>query len=429
MENTALLIVASIVFFYGILSRYLERLAITAPMVFLVVGWIIGMEGLERVDVTFEEPGVRLLAEATLVVVLFADATRIDLMVLRRQFDMPGRLLGLGMPLTIISGGLLAAWIIPDVSLAEGFLIGAILAPTDAALGKAVITNRLVPVRVRQVLNVESGLNDGIALPLVTALVAVAAATQDLETPAYWVRFAIREIAVGSAVGLLVGVLGGFIMRRAWDRKWVTGAARQLVTLAVAVMAFAASDALAGNGFIAAFVAGAGFGGATRDMHTTAADLTEDIGELATWMTFLFFGVVIVGEAVAALTWQKAIYALLSLTVVRMVPVAFALVGTHCDRATAAFLGWFGPRGLASILFALLFVEKAGGDVADRVRDVVAVVVIASVFVHGITAKPGADRYVARATRLPSDMPELQPVNEMPEPRRGGLFNRRRDER
>lgn len=407
----------ALVFAYGVTSRRLARWAITAPMVFLLAGWLIGPDGLSLVEIGFEQTGVRLLAEATLVLVLFADATRVDVGIMRRQFfDMPGRLLGFGLPLTIVLGGLAAAWLVPGVTLAEGFLIGAILAPTDAALGKGVATNRRIPARIRQVLNVESGLNDGIALPVVTALVAVAAATGDLETPGHWVRFALREIGLGLTIGVAIGVVGGAVLRLAWERDWVTGAARQLATLAIAVAAFATTEAATGNGFIAAFVAGAGFRAAAREMHETAADLTEDIGELATWITFLFFGVGLVVPALRAATVGTVIYVVLSLTVLRMIPVAVALLGTHCDRSTTLFLGWFGPRGLASILFALLIVDEA----EPLILSTVSLTVLVSVFLHGVTARRGSAIYAAKMAQMDTAMPEMRPVNDVREVRRGG---------
>jgi NhaP-type Na+/H+ or K+/H+ antiporter len=390
-------------------------------MVFLLAGWVIGPDGLSLVEIGFEQTGVRLLAEATLVLVLFADATRVDVGIMRSQFfDLPGRLLGFGLPLTIVFGGLAAGWLVPGVTLAEGFVIGAILAPTDAALGKGVATNRQIPARIRQVLNVESGLNDGIALPVVTALVAVAAATGDLETPGHWVQFALREIGLGLAIGVAVGVTGGTLLRLAWERNWVTGASRQLATLAIAVAAFATTEVAAGNGFIAAFIAGVGFRAAAHEMHKTAADLTEDISELATWVTFLFFGVGLVVPALQAATPGTVFYVLLSLTVIRMIPVALGLLGTHCDRSTAVFLGWFGPRGLASLLFALLIVDEADLARESVILTTVSLAVLVSVFLHGITARKGSALYAGRMAQMGPDMPEMQPVGVMPEVRRGG---------
>ncbi|MCP3977633.1 MAG: sodium:proton exchanger [bacterium] len=423
MELSGLISVSLIVFAYGVVSRYLGRWAITAPMVFLLAGWVIGPDGLAIVDIGFEEEGVRLLAEATLVLVLFSDATRIDVGIMRRNFPMPGRLLGIGLPLTIISGGGLAAWLIPGVSIAEGFLIGAILAPTDAALGKAVITNRLIPARTRQTLNVESGLNDGIALPVVTALVAVAAAGANSEGAGHWVQVALREIGLGVTVGLAVGAAGGMVLNAAWERDWVSGASRQLATLSVAVMAFAVTESISGNGFIATFVAGIAFRAAVMEMHDTAADLTEDLGELATWVTFLFFGVGLVIPAIRAATPATVFYVFLSLTVVRMIPAALSLFGTHCAPSTALFLGWFGPRGLASILFALLIVAEADLTGESVILTTVSLTVLASVFLHGITARKGAALYVARSTGMHDGMPEMLPVDEMADMRRGGLFS------
>lgn len=392
-------------------------------MVFLLAGWIIGPDGLAIVAIGFEEEGVRLLAEATLVLVLFSDATRIDIGIMRRNFPMPGRLLGIGLPLTILAGGALAVWLIPGVSVIEGFLIGAILAPTDAALGKAVVTNRLIPARIRQTLNVESGLNDGIALPVITALVAVAAAGTNPEGTAHWVQFALKEIGLGVSVGLAVGIVGGKILNEAWERDWVSGASRQLATLSVAVLAFAVTEAVTGNGFIAAFVAGIAFRAAAMEMHDTAADLTEDLGELATWVTFLFFGIGLVVPAIRAATPATILYVALSLTVVRMLPAALSLFGTHCAPSTAVFLGWFGPRGLASILFALLIVSEADLAGESVILTTVSLTVLASVFLHGVTAMKGAELYAARSTGMHEGMPEMQPVDEMPDMRRGGLFS------
>lgn len=390
-------------------------------MVFLVAGWMIGPDGLSLVDIGFEQTGVRLLAEATLVLVLFADATRVNVKIMRRQFfDMPGRLLGFGLPLTIVFGGAAAAWLIPGISVVEGFLVGAILAPTDAALGKAVATNRQIPARIRQVLNVESGLNDGIALPVVTALVAVAAAGANLETPGHWAQFALREIGFGLAIGLAVGLVGGSVLRTAWERDWVTGAARQLATLAIAVGAFATTESATGNGFIAAFVAGIAFRAAAREMHDTAADLTEDLGELGTWVTFLFFGVGLVGPAVRSASLGTVVYVLLSLTAIRMIPVALSLLGTHCARSTTIFLGWFGPRGLASMLFALLIVDEADLAGESVILTTVSLAVLISVFLHGITARKGSAVYARLMASVGSEVPEMRSVERMRDPRRGG---------
>ncbi len=421
METSGLLSLALIVFVYGVLSRHLDRWAITAPMVFVAVGWLIGPDGFSVLNIGFEQSGVRLLAEATLVLVLYADATRIDLMVLRRQLKMPGRLLGIGLPLTIISGGLLAGWLIPGISVAEGLLIGAILAPTDAALGQAVISDKRVPVRVRQALNVESGLNDGIALPMVTALVALAAAEADLETPTFWLQFALREIGLGVLVGVAVGVAGGYIIHRAWELEWVTGPARQLATLAVAVGAFSLTEMVDGNGFIAAFVAGLAFGAAARDIADDAAYFTEDVSQLATWMTFLFFGVGLVGPAVANANVGTVIYVILSLTLVRMIPVALAMWGTHCARSTGLFIGWFGPRGLASILFALLIVDEADLIGESIILETVSLAVLASVFLHGASARRLARGYADGIADMSESMPEMLGVDEMRSARRTGI--------
>ena len=321
---------------------------------------VIGADGLDLIDGGFDEGGVELLAEATLVLILFADATRIDLRVLRTQTTLPVRMLGIGLPLTVILGtvGAVLLFAGEEIGLWEAALIGAILAPTDAALGQAVVSNPRVPVRVRQALNVESGLNDGIMLPAVTILTAIAAAEAGLESES-WVRFVVEQVGYGLVVGVVLGCVGGFALDHFVDRGWVDGIMRQLATLAVAVGAFGLAHELGGNGFVAAFIAGMTFGFVATDHCESAADFTEDEGQLLALLTFLFFGALLLGPRLGDMGAMVWLYAVLSLTVVRMVPVALSVIGVGLEWPTIGYLGWFGPRGLASILFGLFVVEEA----------------------------------------------------------------------
>ncbi len=415
MDEVALAFVAVFVLAYALISRRLQTTVVTGPMVFVAAGIVASGEGLGILDLGMGEGAVRVLAEATLILVLFTDAIRIDLSGLRVQADLPGRLLGVGLPLTIVAGTAVGAWLFSGIGIAEAALLAAVLTPTDAALGQAVVTSPVVPVRVRQALNVESGLNDGLMLPIITVLLALAAVEGDLRTPGYWVGFAAAQIGFGVVVGGLTGLVGGKLMRVFARLGWIDGAFRQLATLAIGVGAFALAGLVNGNGFVAAFVAGLAFGEAAREECEGAYDFAEDEGQLLALLTFLFFGSALAGPALSELTWQIALYAVLSLTLVRMVPVSLSLIGFGLKRPTIGYMGWFGPRGLASILFGLFILEEAELPMGDEILLVVTWTVLASVFLHGATAYGASQRYGAwfRVHGRP-DMAEAVEVEMMP---------------
>ena len=415
MDVTGLAILAGFVIAYSLVSRRLESTPVTGPMVFVVAGIALGPPGLDVLNLGMDEGAVRVLAEATLVLLLFTDAIRIDLSRLRSQVDLPARLLGVGLPLTVIAGTAGALAILPGFGLWEAALVAAILSPTDAALGQAVVANRRVPVRIRQALNVESGLNDGIMLPVITLFLALAASGVDLETPSYWVRFTARQIGFGVLIAMVVGYAGGKLIEWFSARNWMDGAFRQLSALAVGVAAFAAAEAAGGTGFVAAFVAGLAFGEAARQHCPTVHDFAEDQGQLLSLLTFLFFGAALAGPALDQLTWRIALYAVLSLTVVRMVPVALGMIASGLRYRTVAFMAWFGPRGLASILFGLFILEEADLPASDDILLVVIWTVLASVFLHGLTAVPLSERYADWFEgRHGESIPEATEVEEMP---------------
>lgn len=415
MEIADIGIIAVFVIAYTLVSRRLETTAITGPMVFVFVGIVLGSAGLDRLELGMGEGAVRTLAEATLVLLLFTDSIRIDLRRLKRQVELPARLLGVGMPLTLIAGTAAAAVVFTDLGVWEAGLLAAILTPTDAALGQAVVANPRVPIRVRQALNVESGLNDGIMLPVITLLLALAAVDVELETTGFWTEFVARQIGFGVLFGVVVGSAGGRLIDYFAVRGWVEGAFRQLGTLSVGVAAFALAEVVEGNGFVAAFVAGLAFGAVARAQCQGAYDFAEDEGQLLALLTFLFFGATLAGPALNDLTWQIGLYALLSLTVVRMVPVAISLVGAGLRMPTIAYFGWFGPRGLASILFGLFVLEEADLPVGDDLFLVVVWTVLASVVLHGASSVWLSSRYADWFDRHHAEpMPEAAIVEEMP---------------
>ncbi len=411
MAMQDLLVIAVIVVIYGLISGRLEGTVLTPPMVFVAAGLVAGPSALGLVELDLGNEAVRVLAEATLVLVLFTDAARINLAVLRREFAVPARLLGIALPLSVVLGTLVALALLDGLEVWEAAVLAAVLAPTDAALGQVVVTSEDVPVRVRQGLNVESGLNDGLALPMVTVLLAAAASAEDLGGPASWGMFAAQQVGYGVLLGTAVGAVGGRLIDAAAQRSWMSPAFRQVATLAVAAAAYAFSESLGGNGFIAAFTAGLAFGTVARASCAGVYDFTEEEGQLLTLLTFFVFGALIIGPRLGELTWQIALYAVASLTVVRMLPVALSLLGTRMRVDTVLFLGWFGPRGLASILFGLLVVEESGVAGADTILLVVAWTVLGSVAAHGLTAAPAARLYARRIAshRLTRPaMPELE---------------------
>ena len=407
-----LLIISVVIFGFALVSGRLSLSPVTAPMVFTAVGVLLGVIGGPWFHLDLENEAVSLLVEVTLVLVLFTDAVRIDLRKLRSQILLPARLLGIGLPLAIALGTLAAAALFGGLTIVEAALIAAILAPTDAALGQAVVSDKRLPVRIRQGLNVESGLNDGIMVPIVTVFLAIAA-TETGGASRNWGLFAAQQIGFGILAGALAGVLGGWLLHRFASAGFVDGIYRQLATIAIAVAAFTSAGVMGGNGFIAAFVAGLAFSHVAREQCKNVQDFTEDEGELLGSITFLVFGAVLAAPVLGSLTWQIALYVVLSLTVVRMLPVLIALTGSRTRFETRLFMGWFGPRGLASILFALLVFEQLSGTVADTVFTVAVWTILVSVFAHGVTASPWTSRLAGRLGDAPASAPEMVEVDEM----------------
>lgn len=409
MSNTEVCVLAGVLFAYALVSRRTDGWPVSMPMVLVAAGAISDATGVVSLDTEVE--GVALLAEVTLAVILFGDAVRINLTALRRDAGLPGRLLLVGLPLSVALGTAITALLLTDLSLAEAALVAAILSPTDAALGAAVVSDESVPLRVRQGLNVESGLNDGMVLPAVLLFLAIT--TGEETTAGFWARFVLRQVGLGVVVGVAVGAVGAWLLVNALDRDWVAGIYAQLATLAVAAVAFAGSLAAGANGFIAAFVAGLAFGQVCDDETADHLDeYTEDTGQLLAVGAFFVFGNLFVNDALDSVTIWVALCAVATLTVGRILPVFVSLTGMGAAWPTWLFIGWFGPRGLASIAFGLLLLEEESLAGADELFAVIALVVLASVMLHGATASWGA-RHYGRWFATMTD----EELDEMPEAR------------
>jgi sodium/hydrogen antiporter len=400
-----LAIVAALVFGWGTLSARLERFDVTAPIIFVLAGLLLTHGPLAVLGFTPSDELIKTLAEFTLALVLFSDASRVGLHELRADSGLYLRLLGVALPLTIALGTVLAL-ALAGTGIWLALLVGAALAPTDAALGAGMMANPLVPARIRRLINVESGLNDGIATPFVSvALAGAAGAGHAGHGPAA----AVAELAVGLLVGVAAGGVGGLLMNTARRRGWAADGFGGAAVLGLALCAYASAVAVHGNGFIAAFVAGLAFGTASGRRGEPLVPFVEETGALVSLLVWLAFGAVELVPALESLNWQIVLYAILSLTVVRMVPVLAALTGARLDWATSFLVAWFGPRGLASVVFALLALEELGRPAAGRAVAVITVTVVLSIVAHGATAEPLARRYANRLARPAAGNTAAQP--------------------
>ena len=382
-------------------SRRLQGTPVTPAMVFVAAGVLVGPQVLDGIDVESSSATVRALAEATLALVLFCDASRVDLRTLRRAAGLPLRLLGIGLPLTIALGTVAAAALFGQLTVQEALILAVVLAPTDAALGQAVVTEPRVPPRIRQALNVESGLNDGICVPLLFAAVAVADVESEISEGRSPATLLVEEIGFGIVGGVVGGLVVAAIVVHAGRRNLIDDAWRQVIPAAGAALAYGTASALGGSGFIAAYVAGVTFRLAIRRDPGEINEFSEHVGNVLNGVTFVLFGAILLGPALDELSWELAVYALLSLTLVRMLPVAVAMLGTRARAPTLGFVGWFGPRGLASIVFAVIVIEESSLPHEHLLVLAIYVTVGLSVLAHGLTAAPLADRYARWYERHP----------------------------
>src|SRR3954464_14985014 len=391
-------------------SRRLERLNVSGAMFFTTAGLLVGpVLGLLDLEGHGEE--VKLLAEITLTLVLFADASRISLRALRREFAVPVRLLAIGLPLTIVAGAVIGAAVIPGISFAEALVLAIVLACTDAALGQAVVSDECVPSRIRQGLNVESGLNDGLCVPLFFIAIAIAETDAGTASSHSASQLVLEQIGYGLVGGIVAGALGAIALQLAARRRLIEPHWLQILSVSAALLPAGIASALGGSTFIAAFTGGFLFGTLRRDTGGEVTYLVDEGGELFNAVTFIVFGAVILGPILDEITWQVVLYAVLSLTVVRMLPVALALLGTGARRPTLAFLGWFGPRGLASIVFAVILIDDTELPHLQTLLLAITVTIAISVYAHGLTARPLTERYTGWFNSHPRDaLPKMESV-------------------
>jgi NhaP-type Na+/H+ or K+/H+ antiporter len=383
-----LAVLALFIFCYSLVAGRVERAAASGPIVFVIAGLLMGPLGLGWFDGSVSNTGLRVLADLTLALILFIDAANADLAILKRQFRIPSRMLLFGLPGVIFLGTLVAALLFDTLSLFEAAILGTVLAATDAALGKAVVTNKAVPTQIREGLNIESGLNDGLCVPVLLLFIALTlgSGTEGGST-LLALELVTKEIGIGLIVGLGLTAIGTWALRWCWNQGWVTEIWKQVTVVALAIACFSLAQSLHGSGYIAAFTGGLLFGFKTKDATHGLVLAAEGTGETLALLTWFVFGTAVIGQSIEYFTWEMLVYALLSLTVIRILPIFLSLSGSGESTASKLFLGWFGPRGLASIVFAIIVINKGvpGGKI---IAMVVVLTVFFSLVAHGVSANP-----------------------------------------
>ena len=400
-------------------SKRIQGTVLSLPIVYVGLGLLLSDLALGVVELDLHHEIVRVVAELTLILVLASDASRIDLRRLVRGYNLPLRLLGIGLPLTMILGTLVAAAMFDNLPVWEAAILAIILAPTDASLGQPVVSNPRVPVRIRQTLNIESGLNDGIAMPFLLLAISLAETTEGMTIGGgYWIGVAASQIVFGLVVGVAVGFVGLKFVQVGHRRGWMSSQFEKISAIALAILAYALAEAVAGNGFIAAFCMGLTLGNLSHsEMAEEMHEHVEVEVALLMLLTFIIYGSVMLPLALEQVTVMMVVYALLSLTLVRMVPVAISLIGSKVRWATVGFLGWFGPRGVASILYIFIMLEAEGLQTQPAIYGAVMITVLLSVLAHGMTASPIAEWYGQRMADeeiISADAEEHQDVPHMP---------------
>jgi NhaP-type Na+/H+ or K+/H+ antiporter len=406
---TPLVVFLAVLFVLSLVSRYLERTVLTAPIVFTGAGMLM-FSSLPEILASGGTPQIFLhLAEIGLVLLLFTDASRTDLKVLRGIRNLPARLLSVGLLLTILLGAIAAKLVFPHFSIWEAGILAAILAPTDAGLGQIIVNSPQVPMRIRQALNVEAGLNDGLSVPFLLFFIALAAARIE-GGAASLMQFIGEQLGLGALVGVGIGLSGGWLLGIARRKQWIADSFQQIALVTLPLLCLVVSDMVDASMFIAAFVAGLAVQVGFKEAGKHSVEFAEEWGQVFNLAVFFLFGMAVVRDW-RQFTMAAAVYAVLSLTMVRMLPVAISLIGTGLSRSSVLFMGWFGPRGLASIVLGLVYLQQEMHFPAEStIRAAVMLTVLVSIFAHGFSAVPGIALYVRNLRSLDRSVPENQEI-------------------
>jgi sodium/hydrogen antiporter len=410
---TLIAIFIALILLYSLVSGRLDRTIVTAPILFTSAGMLVLL-----VLPTLRERQVNLevflkVAEVGLVLLLFTDASRTNLQVLKNIRNLPTRLLSAGMLLTILLGALGALVVFGQVSILEAGILAAILAPTDAGLGQVIVNSPLVPMKIRQALNVEAGLNDGLSVPFLLFFMALAGAGAEGHK-ANLIRFIVEQLGYGAFVGVGIGLVGGWLLGLAHRQNWMAESWQQLGVVALPLLCAVGSEVVGASMFIAAFVAGLVVQVGFKEAGKHSVEFTEGWGQFLNLSVFFLFGL-LVARAWSQFSMAHLLYAIISLTVVRMLPVAIALWGTRLSRATVLFMGWFGPRGLASIVLGLVYITHGmHQEGVSTISLAVMATVVLSIFSHGLSAMPGMELYARKIAALEAGAPEHEGEESKP---------------
>jgi NhaP-type Na+/H+ or K+/H+ antiporter len=388
---TTLGVLFIVVFLYSILAAKLEDTIISGPMVFITIGWVLGTSGLGLIGSGTTPTDLRFLVDITLALVLFSDAAHSNLKVVKTQILYPSRMLLIGLPGAIVLGSIAAALFFNQLTLIEAAILGTMLAATDAALGKAVVSNPRVPAPVREGLNIESGLNDGLCVPILLILLTLSNPASEGVTLGHGLYLVAEEVGIGLVVGLSFSFIGAKLLEASAARQWLSEVWVQVTVMAIALSSFYVAQTFHGSGYIAAFSGGLLFGYLLSKKTHQLVLATEGMAELFAMFTWILFGATLLGTLFDHMSWQVLAYAVASLTVIRMLPTYCAFIGTRVPTRERLFLGWFGPRGLASLAFAVLVID-AQVEHSNFIALVVSTTVLFSLVVHGISAKPLAEK-------------------------------------
>ena len=392
--ESIIFIIAFVVLFYGFFSKKLEYFNISGPMVFLLYGMLLSPLGLDFLEVDLNSDALKITAEIALITVLFTDSSTLDLKSFKKEWKISARLLFIGLPLTILLSTYIATLFFADESLLYLLLMALILAPTDAALGQAVVSDKLVPHKIRSSINVESGLNDGIVFPLLITVILLIVSNKELGSDSGWIVYLLKQMSIGFIVGAVSGYLGAKGLNSALKKSWIKEVYSTLFPVSLAILIFYIAEYLGGNGFIAVYIAGAIFGNFIESVDANAKNFLESEGEVLLLVSFLVFGLTFVPATIEFWSMNVIIYSLLSLTLFRMLPVALSLIALELSWFSRLFIGWFGPRGIASILYVMTVADSIESiKNHNTIFSVITLTILLSIVLHGLSAKPLVNLY------------------------------------
>jgi NhaP-type Na+/H+ or K+/H+ antiporter len=398
-----------LIFFYSVISRLLGKTIITGPILFTMAGILVPIFLPGLLEMEANQKFLLFVAELGLVLLLFTDASRISLENLRSLRPLPARLLSIGMLLTILLGAIFALVVFPHLSIWEAGILAAILAPTDAGLGQVIVSSPKVPLRIRNALNVEAGLNDGMSVPFLMFFIAMAQPGSG--SGSILTKFLVEQLGYGVIIGIGIGLIGGWLLGWAHKKKWMAESLGQLGLVTLPILSMIFSEPTGASMFIISFVAGMASQVGFKEVGDHSVEFTEGWGQIFNLFVFFFLGLMI-PKGWSKIESDLVIYAILSLTVTRMLPVAISLIGAHLKSSTVLFMGWFGPRGLASIVLGLVYIEQEARLPGEpTIRLAVTMTVLLSIFAHGFSALPGIGLYIKRVSKLASDAPETKDSN------------------